>query len=1706
MTKVPRHDPCEGVALIMVLAILAALMVLAVPFLSIARNENVASEAPFARAEARSQVDGLLRYARYVLTRGHQASEEGRSAMGAGTRATPGWDTPDEALVPVDLINDKGEPVRDAAGVAYQYPRNPRGVTADLKVRDEQAYPNLLSSPPFLIAHSLGRTVLSEDITPEDTEIAVENAEGFPPERGALWIEGEVITYAIREGGRFLGCQRGAADGLTARPHRAEAVVLDDRARQIAMLPFKSPRAGGGYREPASITYIKELSLAGQDPLTPLEVDRFDRDFTVHGGRFTAGRFGGPVSTLGDVNPESYQGDGFMIRVRSTEPFPPGTVVRVTDGINEEFGMVARRGAGARSAIWLHEPTQNFYDRNRTTVAPLLLHPVNINSASREVLYRLIEGIQIGQGGRADGANGRVDADAAAVVVEGILDRRPIRDLQHFRQVLAELADGAMLFLTEIQAAAIFRNAVNPADPALVYSTLPFCFQSSDHYTIEATAVVNDGGGRELARSSVRERVHVAPLGILELNLDNQAAFDQPFHRSREGQYTVTHPHPVERWESPDFVPASRIPRFLWRFGSLGSFMADRMGGGEDREDLSFQDGVFPNRTEGDVRLLPGRMEGRGYTQHFDGPGYMIPDRGLSLEDLDPEGFRLARRAFEFSPSDPVGSIGGGGRGGGRGRQQGQGSPQGSGALGGRVNPNPVRFDMWYRTGRTGGAGRQVVFDYAIPGTTTESRAQLYIDGDGSLVGRLDDRTVAVPGSGVEEVAEVRWRPESGSGFWRPNTWYHLGFSYRGSKPDDLALWVDGYKRGQARYQTVLTGGLSRTGTFFSVEDADGWPVRGVCMVGSEVIAYERSGVNFDVVSLGSNSAWGRGQRGTRALDHGAGAPVTLFGYSTLPRGVNQRSATVIPSGQVSLSDTLGPMTAAIFAANATIPVSIPMGGGVNVPVQIEVHDPAAPGGNVMTLLGDSFGTLDFDCFPASGGYILIVSMEIAVGGTQVGPVGSIELARYQGRSGNQLLGLSAPRNLTNQGLVEWTNQDPLVAGMPGTLPEFWLSRQIHPVRMLGGGSGPNTIPGVDYLSCVIPISVHVTNTGALLEPQPVSEQSETGVDRWNTDPQFIEVGVYDLENLSNHNIEWIRYHHMDEDGNLLCDEVKYLSRLALYMRGRHLARPQGILGAEDFLQYALPMRMQCGTDELSRGRPTAGSRIVPCIRTVAHGTAINVSGGQPGSPTNGQPWSAAGWGDRVTIEGVGGRDVATAAVSWAAIDRVQRTIAIGDPPEEITVPVSRQGYEQGWISLTENLTRSYRQPALPGNGEPRNRNRSQYARLLKFPSGELPEMRGARAFAGGTVDGEISDQEGYVDEIRVSPFNPERFILWDHQAMNLSSTAGGGARGIDAMTDEIPFADVRWVVSNPVNFGATPRFYILPDGRKIHYEEGGRGLPRNNAGVVQIGEELIAFRGIGQGASGAPALLQCERGILGTDARSHGFGSNVVFLDFKDVSMLTNALDPASDAVEVRSGRVFPGNQGTVLINSEMIHYTQIQGNQLVMPLRAGEDGESLGGMFRGRYGTTPARHDAESIVYDMPFRYWDRYVPGQDSAELAWYGFGLDLKDAYFHTIALDVERPNSRTAVEMLIRLDSRTPWTAAPGAAGLHLLASDEPGEQLHAVNSSGDGFSARVYFKYLSGAIDPHLMETHDWKSTPILRSIRLRYLDQTRVIEREVLR
>ncbi len=1692
MTIRSRAD--AGVAFILVLTVLLGLLVLASPFLVVAVNDHSVSASVIADAQVEVGTTQLLRYGAWKL----ENTADGRA-----------YHVESDFNVPIDLATDRGTLVTGADGLPILSRNDPRGETWDLRVRDEQSLPNLWSASPYMIAGSLCRTVLTgEDLTPDAVEVNLEDASALPLKAGAIWVDGERITYATRDGNRLLNCGRGAPGGGKGRKHKVETYAIDDRAREIAMLPFKSPRAKGGWREPTDPAAAKEITLYGDGVLIPIEVDRLAREFTVDSWRVTGSPWG-PGQMLRqpiDLATQTDTSDGFPIRVKNNDGINPGTLIRITDGVNTEYAfVVASRRGNTNATLVLAEAPQHDYSDRSTWVSPLVRHPVNINTCTKDTLKRIITGLQITAGQRNQGNKGRVTVASAEIVADVIVGSRPIKDLEQLRDILQTTSDTSLGIFDQMQLFAVFRNAVDANDWTLGTSTVPFCFKSYDYFTLTASATVCDPAGTQLAHRRVTERVRVAQPGTRVVRLDTQEDFESPIVHARESNYTTTHPNPVERvnpWAQNE-IPASRIPRMMMGTALSKSKDPNKQDKGADDADR----GVFPNKTEGDVRLWPARMEGLfGYSEHFDGRAFQMPDN-VDPADIDPEGWKLERGAYKVplrdsgqrNPSNRAsGGRGGGGGFGGGGRRRGG---RQNGSILGQTGPNPMKLDMWIRPDAL---GQMTFFD--LQGSDPDQRVTFSAQGGGEITIKVRDRTIQKPGD-IEEACETKFRPPTG--LWKPHTFYHAGFSMRGCKPDEISVFWDGMKRGEAKYSTTLSGSMSDSDTSFSVERADDWPQRGVCWVGREAIEFRRVGTSFDVITYpnvayqssgalaGGNvtGGTGRGRRGTPACPHAAGEPVTVFGYSTLAKPQTGNSGLAIPKGGGTLASALGPWMFASFKGNDEIP--LPGSSGFTFRVQ----DPNKSGGDKLELLPPAAILDDYKkSFQATGGYIIILGLTPmnTPPGANVTLTWQAELATYQSFDSSgmgTLLGVQPVPNPPNPDLATGANQT-------GNFI-IWNTRQTQYLY--------STNPPSPNFSAVFPISVGLSSVTGYLTPK--ASQGATQIV-----PEHVSLGVPDYDDIKTHLIEWIAYYHIDTQKKmLLCDDRNRITDACANVAGIMLAQlPQGTgnngqnlspLAPPLIARDRLKMRGQGGTDIFGYVKTSSGQKrhetsedVTPVFRVVQYpGIGFNVPTQPNQQPSGVQGAPAPGWGDSVTLETANATVRKRFDVTWSAAAK---------PPAAA----------DGLVSVGESPGQDFSQRAIPLGGEG---DRDQYLRLLKFPSGELPRIGpGAKARAGGDVEG--NTMEGRLDELRVSPIQTDRFILWDHAAMGLNASqavANAPAlslQGISETANEIPVANAHWYLNAIANVPSTgqsggggsnaPFQVILPDGRGIEYDSELVGFPNNDAGLVQIDDEVIAFRRTGRTSKGAPAILDCERGVMGTTPQRHGYGANVIFLDFIPTTMLSEALNATQSILNVASEASFANTGGLLLIDKELVHYDEIRGRSFAMPPILDDKGEEVGGLFRGRFGTVPTRHDNEAIVIEMPFRYWDRWAESPDNPEISFYECAINRPGAWFDRFGYDEFRPNSNVQIVTLVRTEPDVPWCTDPSRASPKLWRFENGLEQdksLHVLGRHGSALEVRFYVRYLANSFDPVTLTAHDWKSTPELRWAEFQYLDETQVIQRE---
>jgi hypothetical protein len=231
-------DARRGIALIMVIVVLMALLLIATPFAVSMRDHRVtvtmidsANRAQEDLVSVRGRVVG------YLARTTHFATDE-----------TPEVDGPAEFEAAVNL-----EDVGDLDGV-----RNSRGTIWSAGIEDEQAKINVNAASPFALANLFGaRTVLSEKVSDSDAEIPIEDSSIFDPEGGYVVVGAELIKYSGVQLGRLIGCERGvnaveeepvrSSGSPTAfaptTPSSARCPAASVRSSRAAAEPCRSPAA-----------------------------------------------------------------------------------------------------------------------------------------------------------------------------------------------------------------------------------------------------------------------------------------------------------------------------------------------------------------------------------------------------------------------------------------------------------------------------------------------------------------------------------------------------------------------------------------------------------------------------------------------------------------------------------------------------------------------------------------------------------------------------------------------------------------------------------------------------------------------------------------------------------------------------------------------------------------------------------------------------------------------------------------------------------------------------------------------------------------------------------------------------------------------------------------------------------------------------------------------------------------------------------------------------------------------------------------------------------------------------------------------------------------------------------------------------------------------------------------------------------------------
>ncbi|MDP6958697.1 MAG: hypothetical protein QF645_07780, partial [Planctomycetota bacterium] len=401
-----------------------------------------------------------------------------------------------------------------------------------------------------------------------------------------------------------------------------------------------------------------------------------------------------------------------------------------------------------------------------------------------------------------------------------------------------------------------------------------------------------------------------------------------------------------------------------------------------------------------------------------------------------------------------------------------------------------------------------------------------------------------------------------------------------------------------------------------------------------------------------------------------------------------------------------------------------------------------------------------------------------------------------------------------------------------------------------------------------------------------------------------------------------------------------------------------------------------------------------------------------------------------VNRENLGGGDrvTITDAASQSQMMRVHSAVVAGGP-WQFALPGGQLA------SFESNVTREYVADEV-------------HVRVLKFPSGELIGLNYLQTFSPSFT---VAPVEGTLDEIKIFASPKGNFTT----------------NGI------VTTADRKVPMNNTGGIAAT-------------------------GGIVKIGDEYIGYS-----ENRNNELNPVVRGYLNSPIQDHDLGDLAFNIAFLPVVNLESAISPQDSSLRVTEGTAANGNRfyfnqpdGYVYVGNqtpeEVIMYTNSYRNSdgtitLEMPSKANSPGE---GLFRGRFGTTPYSYPADTLVYFLPFRWWDTYVPNEFDNRMGYWQSSSTMEGSRWNELRWTEEIPASdrNLITHLLFRIDGKGEWTDAPG--GDLLEFTDPQGGKINRFGFEKEAgqIDLRVYFEYKAG-----FWPEHSWKRATRIREIQVDY-------------
>ncbi len=1734
----------QGFALIAVLVALSILLALAAPFLlSMGHGDEAARQ----EVEAK-RVDWAVDSVRDFLL-GNAAKSSFAEDL------TPLVDSLDEYPSSVEL------------------PEGFEALTERGKVRlggevwDLQRKIDLNSATPLLLANLLGLGArLSEEHEGEWTEVKVDDASGFP-EQGYLIINREIVQYGERDDSTFRDLTRGLFIAEGFRPAYFETpdgepvktgegtLVLDFRTVLAVAFPFWGDQTK--LEQYGTVRELQRFAQLGFPGFDRAELDELERHCTVGSRNQHSSRFGKPERVFGIWRDEMER--QLALRVRSAADIGGGSLIRIrsTDGTRSEYNMVwstsipgGQQGAINLPANWwitVVKPLVHEYVPTETIVERVVPVPVNVNTASEEILTALIQSMRVKPRSMVAGGHresiatkpyySRRQAQSMAeriyalrTYVPGIEDEVEADDIpgpfngwedfekRLFRPWFAEATTRDRLRLLVL----LYDNFQTGRPGGGDMGTLPICFTSSQLVGYRAAASrVNPLRGAESARLEKHGIAIAAPGKGAAWYVGTQAQFEDLFRLDRNAPFWLTYPintsalQPFDRGTDPAVRTFSQV-------------VADAY------PNAGFGNARFPDAdgSEGGFQLSPSNTPFGGYDQNQ----YRLESFSTALH---PEGREIARQGvYEIDNSGP--------------RGQGNTSRQASHeriqhqltSTGGLTSRHAIQF--WFQVDDT---GQQVLYDLSVPqeGFPDRNRISLQIR-DQNLVLEVIDEAGVDPDPSV-----INTTPQRTTGVWevpitdinlQADRWYHASLSAMGNRPNQMHLLIDGVPRGEPRMRTYLAQQIpafqfsqqlqqqqieAELHRPIVVESTEGFPPRGVLKIGNELFEYtsldgstfytthddsfggrlQRQRINeFGGSTPPANGTYNRQNlsrilRGTRqaiAIEHNVGAVVELYGYS-LPAYPRR----FIEAGGANLVENVGPFTVARVinqqSSNTNqIVVQIPLpnqpnqtfpfliGNGIDDQINNEIvlGDPRSAPLNAASASQEILSG-----FPESGGYALMIQRPITFGpqspgGTDV-PVGGWEIIRYSGRQGDRLTGLQRGQVLQIDG-VDFFADDNFDPTQP-------IRRFVTEwTGLVLGGQPPPPVNDLNLLprfyTYIMPISLTVSGT----------VPTGSGTVEWlQIMPRGDEVDT-----------EWVRYNTVLENRFVVRAEQRAFNQVLVELSGTDQRRRFGLQQGASSIQendgggtepYPAPIDPRPNSigyiDQVETQHPACfyarrglGFRGDPFTGTTSHthttaDRVLPVHRFEFDWSRYGALAPRPGRNDRIgLVQGSARANAQVPGVEWQVVNWAVRHYN------------------------ADNLN----QASIQGN------QRNQALEDLgptPFVLVGLKDVVTAAYLGGNDQSRDTLDDSRMID--RAVKFPSGELPAADVEFASIGETGHQDQLQMRGVVDEVA-AQARMVTPKLLDSSLTEtgreffirnRFAITPlgpffDAQPRHWANWGNNAQfPEDGGLLWIDGEILAYSNFSL-ADFRFQIASDGRGLLGTEPKQHDPGTMVYFLEQVPCEILTQGVGPNDSRIQLSRLGGFPRHGGMALLGTEVFHYTWTEANTtLAMPewYNPAFEGSRPEGLLRGRFGTNPVSAGSGSPVIWFPFRYWDRHrMRGNDPAQ-SYTQYTFEPGPSWIRKFGWKEEGNSLLVDLQCVVRLDQRGTWESDPeDTPGLFHLRDGQVNDDLVPIGSAASRLEARFFVEYRPGCFDSQTFLAQDWKYTPIVREFAMTYESEGRIL------